>query len=136
MAAVDKTKYYFQENPFIHQPPTNPSNLTAVFNATSSNLIIGWENSTDTDSLDSLIKYELNYHLDGEELDENKWQEVIKSGYQIRDDAGNLSPFIQTGPVVPVLISDSYKIYLRAKDEFGNYSGIISTEWFYPVFLE
>ncbi len=135
LAAVDKTKYYFGQSP-IHQPPTSPSNLNAVFNATSSNLIINWDDSVDIDSLDSLIKYELNYHLDGEELDESKWQEVIKSGYQIRDDSGNLNPIIQTGPAISVSIVDSYKIYLRAKDEFGNYSEIISINWAYPVFLE
>ncbi|MEK7658072.1 MAG: lamin tail domain-containing protein [Patescibacteria group bacterium] len=135
LVAVDKTKYYFGNEP-IHRPPTVPLNLTTIFNGTSSNLIISWDNSTDPDTIDGSIKYELNYHLIDEELDENNWGEAVKAGYQIRNDAGNISPIIQTAPAIPVLFDNSYKIYIRAKDEFGNYSEVISTEWFYPVFLE
>ncbi|MEK7087540.1 MAG: hypothetical protein AAB958_02465 [Patescibacteria group bacterium] len=133
LAAIDKTKYYFGKEP-VYQPPTAPNNLTVTPDSDYSNLIINWENSIDPDSVDSSIKYELNYHLAEEELDESNWQEVVKTGYQIRNDFGNLSPFIQTAPVIPVSVGNAYKIYLRAKDEFGNYSKVISAEWFYPVF--
>jgi hypothetical protein len=59
--ASDAQRYYFQEVIPVQQPPTAPANIDFNFNSDTSRLKIVWDRSTDPDTLDDLISYELAY---------------------------------------------------------------------------
>ena len=111
LAAADKTKYYFQNSIPNYQSPQLNGSIAIDFDELNSKLNISWPKASDTDTVDSLITYEIQYGDLGE------WQS-----------AGNA-----TGATKIISLGDEFSINIKAKDEFGNYSEIISTEWFYPV---
>lgn len=61
LVAVDKTKYYFQTDLPVSQPPTAPNEVGFEFDEEFFMLKMQWEKSTDVDTLDNLISYKVNY---------------------------------------------------------------------------
>ena len=61
LVALDKTKYYFQDNTPDSKPPTAPPNLNFEYDQNQSLLKISWDKSTDPDSPDDSINYRLEY---------------------------------------------------------------------------
>ena len=107
LAAIDKTKYYFQDSTMVHQPPTTLDNIDFEFDAGTSLLKIFWDQSTDSDTLDNLITYEIKYD-----------SIVITTGNDFAEMA------VEPGA--------TYDFELRAADEFGNYSETASVSYDVP----
>lgn len=62
LVSVDPLKYYFQNNSPTTQAPTKPSSISFDFNEATSRLKVTWEKSTDLDTLDNLLAYEIAYN--------------------------------------------------------------------------
>ncbi len=111
LVAIDRQKYYFQNETPAHQPPELGGVLAVNFSAQTSKLEIEWQKAVDLDTLDSLITYEVSY--DGG----MNWQSA---------GAQNKTQKI-TAP------GQSFAIQVRAKDDFGNYSDPpLAASWPYP----
>jgi len=109
LVAVDKTKYYFGQEP-TRQLPQLSGEITLNFDKQSSRLNISWPRATDSDTLDSLLTYEIRY------TDSDNWQSVNA-----------------TGTIKIVNPGDNFSINVRAKDDFGNYSSpAMEAQWSYP----
>ncbi|MBI4159668.1 lamin tail domain-containing protein [Candidatus Wolfebacteria bacterium] len=109
LVAVDKTKYFVGNEP-ARAGPELGGPLTAVFNAGTSRIALGWPTARDADTLDNLIVYEIQY------ASSTAWQMV-----------GNAT----TRLVTP---GDSLDISVRAKDDFGVYSTTtLGMSWTYPA---
>jgi hypothetical protein len=116
--AIDKTKYYFQEEVPDHKSPLM-SNIDTNFDGTN-NLEISWNIATDEDTIDSEIIYEINFvdlaNSSSTNFHEDNWQNNDKNISYVK----NVAP------------EDSYLIGVRALDDFNNYSNIATTTWSYP----
>jgi hypothetical protein len=111
LVAVDKTKYYFGEEP-NREAPQLSDYLNLVFDKPSSQLNINWEKATDADTLDSLLTYEIRYS------NSTNWTPLI----------GNA-----TGTIKSVNPGESFSISVRALDDLGNYSSSTTpVNWNYP----
>lgn len=115
LAALDRNKYYFQNSAPVHQAPIFNGDPELNFNENRSELKVSWSAASDPDTLDNLLTYEINYSTTTE-LAEFGWQ-------------NNGSPAVSKRQVSP---GDSFLIGVRAKDDFGNYSNILTAEWSYP----
>ena len=109
LVAVDKTKYYFGNS--AQQSPQLNGAITLNFDKPNSRLNIDWPKATDADTLDSLLTYEIKYASSAD------WQTL----------SGNA-----TSTTKIVSAGDNLSISVRAKDDFGNYSSSLTTDWFYP----
>ena len=122
LVAVDRTKYYFQDSVPSHESPSAPENIDLSFNQTNSLLRIIWDDSMDSDTLDSLIKYEINYmegNEDDDELDSNNW--ISKPNASL--EPGEASEIDgRSFTKISVEPEKTYLIGVRAVDDFGNYS--------------
>ena len=110
LVAIDKTKYYFNNLPARQSPQLNGA-ITLNFDKPNSRLNIDWPKATDADTLDSLLTYEIKYASSAD------WQTL----------SGNA-----TSTTKIVSAGDNLSISVRAKDDFGNYSSSLTTDWFYP----
>jgi len=110
LVAIDKTKYYFGQMP-PHQPPKTPTSFQVTFQPESENpyFLVSWATSTDPDSLDSEIKYQLDYWLENNPGDKQQW-------------IGN-----QNSIQINVSSSGNYIFELKACDEFNLCSETVST---------
>ncbi|MFA6136263.1 MAG: lamin tail domain-containing protein [Candidatus Paceibacterota bacterium] len=124
LAAIDRTKHYFSNTLPSRQKPIIPPNFVVetIKDGENNYFIPKWDDSTDPDSLDSLITYELNFHKEGDVLDSSKWT-TTQRGYQSLAD-GSLK---QIEPKISVSASGNYNFYLRAKDDWNNYSDVATT---------
>lgn len=116
LAAVDITKYYFQDELPLWLPPETPANLSINFDRVHSTINLSWSSSTDADTLDSSLNYEANYSA-SPQFDDSTWQEA----------GGNL--FFAN---LPVIFNNTYTIGVRAIDDFDNQSEMASTTWNFP----
>lgn len=115
LAAVDKTKHYFMVNAPAQNAPTTPANLAASFSALSAKTSLTWSSSTDADTLDYLITYQINYSTSSV-LDASGWQSnnnLLHSSFT---------------PVFP----NTYKIGVRAVDDVNNASTPAEINWSFP----
>ncbi|PIU98333.1 hypothetical protein COS61_02005 [Candidatus Wolfebacteria bacterium CG03_land_8_20_14_0_80_40_12] len=125
LVAIDQTKYYFQENfPFNSQfpsPPTTPTNFQVIFQRESDNpyFLASWATSTDPDSLDWEINYQIDYWPENNPDDKKQW-------------TGR-----QNSAQITILSSGNYIFELKAFDEFDLYSPITfaSSSAIIPVIL-
>ncbi|MFH0890778.1 MAG: hypothetical protein V1856_01965, partial [Candidatus Liptonbacteria bacterium] len=117
LVAVDKQRYYFRELTPSSIPPNPPGDLTLQFNDLYSSLNLSWPQSIDPDSSDSTLTYEINYSTSTEAgFSTSTWQSV----------GGNLSAGTS------VIFGNSYKIGVRAVDDFGNVSSPVERNWNSP----
>lgn len=115
LSGLDRNKYYFQTETPEHQPPQFDGELELDFNKQKSWLVTGWQRAADSDTLDSLITYEINYST-STQLEAWSWQSVGAASETHK----------QVSP------GNAFLIGVRAKDDFGNYSEIKTAEWAYP----
>ncbi len=115
LSAMDRNKYYFQDEVLAHQRPVLEGELSFEFNSGRSILELNWEKATDSDSLDNYLTYEINYSVTGQFESEN-WEAIGAEERAIK----------QVSP------GNSFLIGVRAKDDFGDYSEIKTIEWSYP----
>lgn len=127
LAALDRTKYYFSSSTFAHQSPTAPANLEFQNQATTSLARIVWDKSTDTDTLNSLITYEINYST--AILSDSGWQTIPNVSLTASETAEVGSRGYTKISVEP---GNTYNIALRAKDDFGNVSSAATATYAVP----
>jgi len=99
----------------ILQKPTTPQILATNFDKFGMTLNILWSTSTDLDSLDDRITYEINYTTLSD-FNPNEWINVGKTKEYL----------------LPLVFPNKYKIGVRAVDEGGLYSEIEMFEWEFP----
>lgn len=116
LAAVDKTKYHFQTVPAAQFSPPTPGDFSAAFNAVSGVLNLKWSSSTDADTRDAFITYELNVSTSSA-LADSAWDPVGTSVFSTS--------------IIPQY-PNSYKLGIRAKDDWGNVSAPAMLEWSFP----
>lgn len=111
LLAIDRQKYNFKNSAPTHKSPELSGELTLNFNRQKSQLEIGWQKATDSDTLDSILTYEVSYDAG------ISWESV---GVSNKTDKAAVS-------------GQSFSILVRAKDEFGNYSNPpLEAAWSYP----
>ncbi len=127
LLAVDRQKYNFQNTVPAHSAPTMPSNPELSFNKSTSRLRIIWDASTDPDTIDSALQYEIN--LGTTTPYESGWM----SSPSATLDPDEVS-IVNGRRFTKMLVEPrkTYAISLRAKDDFGNFSEIATTSWSYP----
>ena len=108
LVAVDKNKYYFGKEP-IHEAPQLTGSVNLAFDQQNSKLAIDWPKASDPDTVESLLGYEIRYN------DSDEWQAVYA-----------------TGTIKSVTSGDDFLISVRAKDEFGVTSSVLTANWKYP----
>lgn len=120
LVARDATHYAFGRTP-KRAAPQLTGVMSVVHNKANSSIAVNWDSATDRDSLDKNIVYEINFSPLGS-IDDARWTPVDTFGcYQY----GN-TPCRYARAVG---IDDNYLVGVRAKDEFGNYSNILTSEW-------
>lgn len=108
LIAVDKTKYYFGDLP-VYQPPQLTGQIDVNFERQNSQLHLSWPSATDSDTLDSVLGYEIQY------ASSTDWISV----------SNNVTKIAAPG--------DNFSITVKAKDDFGNYStSTLAVSWSYP----
>ncbi len=120
LVAVDKTKYYFQDSVLFHQSPTMPSGLAIdsyTVNSPTSTAQVSWNFSTDTDSLDDNISYELSWdNMDWESL-------TLTSGANSSKRYANLY----------AALGSTSTVHIRAVDDFNTTSTFATTTLVLPT---
>ena len=105
--AADKTRYYFQEIDPVGESPTAPEDIDFEFDESAMILRISWDSSTDPDTLDRLIVYEISYDGISTTTADN---------------------FLE----ISVEPEQHYDFEFRAKDDFGNMSEIVTESYDAP----
>lgn len=127
-APLPRTEYYYQFYPYLtmimqkNEPPLNPPAapeiISSVFNEFNRILRVNWTSSTDADTSDDLISYQINFTTSGE-LSAVNWRSVNRSlTIDIPIDYDN--PDIE------------YLIGVRAIDDFDNVSSSSVITWRLP----
>jgi hypothetical protein len=111
----DSKKYYLSSN--SHLLPPNKPKIDISFDSSNQKLNILGSKTTDPDSLDENLIYEINYST-STELNPNNWVEYRNLG---------IVPYS-----IDVIYPNSYTIALRAKDEFQNTSEPDIINWSFP----
>ncbi len=117
LAAVDKTKYYFKDLPQNQNAPTRPGNFSVSFSTSTGRLNLAWSSSTDADTLDFLINYQINYSTSSL-LSDSAWQ--------------SLGQAVFSASLIPIF-PNSYKVGVRAADNFNNTSTAAVVDWSFPA---
>lgn len=117
LVAVDKAKYFFTPSPPQHLAPELAGGISLAYNKQTSKLNLSWPKATDKDTNDSLLAYEINFSTSTSgEFSDSGWVNI-----------GNGNEFLK-----PVFPGDEFSFAVRAKDEFENLSGVVSSSWKYP----
>ncbi|MEX2436776.1 MAG: hypothetical protein WD471_01270, partial [Candidatus Paceibacterota bacterium] len=116
--AYDENKYYFQENIEGLSSPTI-SNFDLLFDQGDSTLTLTWSPAVDEDTLNELITYEVNFSPSSV-LDGGLWENI-----------GPVNEIVRA-----VSSGDEFTIGLRAKDNTGNLSNVITKSWKYPSLID
>lgn len=95
------------------EPPTQPQNIQASFRRLNLALDLSWDEASD---LDSSFHYQINYTT-STALSENNWQSVGTS----------------TSASIPLVYPNTYKIGVRARDDFYNVSAPTVIDWNFPA---
>lgn len=114
LAAVDATQRYFQDTPPVQARPSTPLNLAANFDEGNAVVLLSWASSTDADTLNNSIMYEIAYTTS---------TDLSAAGW------GSVGALLSTS--LDLNFGTTYLIGVRAKDDFGNVSS--STEISYAV---
>ncbi len=127
LAAVDRQKYYFSTDVPAHASPSVPADLELSYNSGTSLLRMIWDRSSDVDSLDNLLNYEINYSTTT--LSDSGW--IPAPSAQM--DAGEGSE-INGRPFTKISVepNTTYNIAFRSKDDFGNVSDATTTSFSVP----
>lgn len=129
LVAVDKTKYYLSDPMPAHNPPNSIANFTAEFHDELNNphVLLKWDDAIDLDSVDKLITYEYAVSTGTPDISGLVWTKTQK-GF-----SSNGETLTQIAPEISLTSLGNYTFYLRAKDELGLTSQIVSSNIdFYP----
>jgi len=116
LAAVDAARYHFQTSTPASAAPTVPTDLATIFDPFYSIITVLWHGSTDLDTKNNSLTYQINYSTSSA-LSDTGWQLV---GTPLATSTG-------------VTFPNAYTIGVRAMDDFGNVSAIATTTWSFPV---
>lgn len=94
------------------EPPTQPQNLQTSFDRFNLELDLSWEAASDPDSD---FHYQINYTT-STVLSDDGWQSVGSS----------------TATSIPLVYPNTYKVGVRARDDFYNVSTSTATDWSFP----
>lgn len=103
----------------VQQLPTTPANFNTSFDDLNSLVSLSWEKSTDSDSTDSEITYEVQFST-STEFSTSSWISV-----------GKTVTYVAT-----VEYPNNYLIAARAKDDLNNYSEPASKTFSFPAGYE
>ncbi|MBI2591649.1 MAG: lamin tail domain-containing protein [Candidatus Brennerbacteria bacterium] len=108
LVAVDKNKYFFQENVPSHQAPLLNGEINLDFNPDNSLVYADWPKATDPDTADSAITYEVQYVpvVSLPNHDSGIWYNLGAKKSAARF----------------ALPETDFNVKVRAKDDLGNYS--------------
>ncbi|MBI4193208.1 MAG: lamin tail domain-containing protein [Candidatus Colwellbacteria bacterium] len=109
LLAVDGTRRHFQVASPSRLPPVTPSNLRFSHDAVQGKLDVAWDASTDPDTPDALIRYEISY--DGGA----SWREEV------------------SGAAASVTAGKTYDVRVRAFDEFEMRSAALAASYAVPL---
>lgn len=126
--ATDMNRYHFSATTPSLAVPVLPDTLQTEFDGTSSRLIVRWATSTDADSLDDLITYDVNFST-STAVNDAQW---ISAEPQPRADLDDQTT-ISLRYLRHVTPADSFTVGLRAVDEFGATSTPRTVVWAYPA---
>lgn len=115
LIATDARKIYFSEIPPEQTSPTKPEDISVNFDENLSKLNVFWATSTDIDSPDSEITYEINFSTS---------TEFSSSTWVTRGKTNSTS--------IDVVYGDTYMVGARAVDDFGNASEPKTIFWSFP----
>jgi len=116
LVAVDRTKYYFQDETPVHQPPVfSSSEITFSLDENRSKLSISWSEADDLDTLQKDVSYEFDFST-STVLDDNNWIAL-----------GN-----RPETSIYVAVGYDYLVGVRALDDFDLVSKTLSSTFFYP----
>ena len=121
LVGLDRTNYSFATATPSHQLPEAPDGLEMEFFESTSLLRVFWSGSQDSDTLDNLITYEINYGTST--LSDSGW-EPISASFDADEELwfGDIS-------VEP---ANNYNIAIRAKDDFGSVSDAVEDSFEVP----
>lgn len=117
LSAIDVTRWQVQAEKPSQYPPILSDDIQTVFSDIDSKLTLTLPQKSDNDTLDRDVVYELNFSplADGV-LNETLWNATSTAREYARS----------------VLPNDAFLIGVRARDDFGNLSGVATTTWEYP----
>ncbi|MBI2035679.1 MAG: lamin tail domain-containing protein [Candidatus Liptonbacteria bacterium] len=121
LLTVDKTKYFFNGNPPEHLAPELSGEINVEY-AKSGSINLNWSDAQDPDTEPNLVKYEVNFSTSSES--NSAHADFLDQDWQ------NLGHATTTSRVV--LPGERFLIGVRARDDFGNYSNILTKEWSRP----
>lgn len=122
LTAIDKTHYYFQETRPVSASPEMLGGLSGLLSETEQKVSFSFNRAKDSDSTDSVLKYEYRYSSSTlEESDE--WAEFIPLW---NENIGKL--------IIPISWKQNINIEIRSKDDRGNVSSPLFMNWQYPNF--
>lgn len=130
LVAVDKTEYRIRNDVPVHQSPSLPviygTSTPAVFNGGIGDNTIRLERvlSTDSDTPDNYLDFELNYATSTENLSEANWRAAGKG--IIRSSDPSIPNFYDLNFYLTINEPGDYAVYLRAKDDFGLVSPMLT----------
>ena len=128
LSALDRNKYYFQDTAPVHQIPSAPANLELSYNSASSLLRMVWDKSTDTDTVDGILNYQINYSDNGE-LNPDNW--ISKPDANLgQGEASEIGNGVFTK--ISVEPEKTYLVGARTVDDFGNYSEVATATYSVP----
>ncbi|MBI2278615.1 MAG: lamin tail domain-containing protein [Candidatus Brennerbacteria bacterium] len=131
LVATDTNQYHFSVSAPAFIAPHIPDSFTVEFDATSSRLIARWATSTDVDTLDNLLTYEVAFSTSTSPA-ESDWQSAGSQPHADVDD----QTFISHRYLRHVAPGDAFTIGVRAKDEFGVTSTPRTAAWQYQAATE
>ena len=114
--AADQIHYEYLSSRPAQESPTAPTITSSTFSEASGALTIKFTSSTDADTPNSSITYEINYTTSSA-LDAGGWRS-----------AGTNFTYSFT----PAFPQSPYLIGVRAKDDFGNLSAVATFTWSFP----
>ncbi len=117
LVATDKAKWFAQAEKPLQRVPELSGDIGIEFNGSESKITLSLPSASDSDSIDSELVYEINFSPNATSaLDEALWNATTTTDEYIK-------------AVAP---GDAYLIGVRARDDFGNLSGVATTTWEYP----
>ncbi|MFH1246342.1 MAG: lamin tail domain-containing protein [Candidatus Liptonbacteria bacterium] len=119
LAARDYTRHYFSGVLPEEKAPDAPPDLTAEFNQSRMEITLSWTSSTDPDTPDGELSYEIGFSTSSASSITN-WVS-----------AGN-PPYIMRSAPIAMEWGNEYVFGVRAKDPFGNTSEVRTITWNFP----
>lgn len=120
LVAVDKTHFVIDPSAASH-PPTAPADPVVTFDDRALRLSLAWGASTDPDSADDQLTYEINISTS---------TELLADRWSANDCCGAIGRRLSA--VIDLVFPESYTIGVRARDDRGLISPETTVRWSFP----